>query len=377
MAERIRIALLMPGHWSALMGGAQYQAQQLVAALVASDQFEVAFLARNIAPGHRSTTYRLLPIENLLRRRQGHLYLDAPSIVAQLRQWRPRLIYQRVGCAYTGIAALCARWFGSRLVWQIAHDHELLPPHARSPVRRFDQQLLAYGIRRSDAIIAQTHDQARALRHYYQRDCRAILPNFHPLPTEQLLKQGVRRVLWIANLKRFKRPEIFIRLARELATLPVEFVMIGAMQGEGGWQADIVRAINTVPTLRWLGGCSQQQVNQLLASAHLLVNTSDAEGFSNTFIQAWLRQVPVVSLRVDPDQILQRGEVGYACGGNFDLLRERVRQLLIDTPLRQRLGQNAQQHALAQHGPAVAQRFVTLFAALSVESPQLSVIAPR
>ena len=32
-----------------------------------------------------------------------------------------------------------------------------------------------------------------------------------------------------------------------------------------------------------------------------LVNTSDYEGFSNTFIQAWMRRVPIASLHVDPD----------------------------------------------------------------------------
>ena len=49
---------------------------------------------------------------------------------------------------------------------------------------------------------------------------------------------------------------------------------------------------------------SQAEVNALLEHTDLLVNTSDYEGFSNTFIQAWMRRVPVVSLRVDPDRLL-------------------------------------------------------------------------
>ena len=68
--------------------------------------------------------------------------------------------------------------------------------------------------------------------------------------------------------------------------------------------------------LQYLGEVSQDEVNRRLREGHILVNTSRYEGFSNTFVQAWMRRVPVVSLTVDPDNILVRENIGF-CSGTF------------------------------------------------------------
>jgi glycosyltransferase involved in cell wall biosynthesis len=229
----------------------------------------------------------------------------------------------------------------------------------RNPVRSFlEKRSVEYGIRRADCIVTQTTDQATLLLRNYNRKADAIIPNFHPQPSEAIDKSGQRIVAWVAGIKPWKRPEVFIALAAALRDLAdVRFVMIGADATGGGerpWARALLERARSLPNVEYLGARSQAEVNQLLARAHVFVNTSRYEGFPNTFIQAWMREVPVVSLHVDPDRLLETQQVGIFCGGEEARLAQAVRNLLTDSALRSRYAEKARAYATARHSMANA-----------------------
>jgi glycosyltransferase involved in cell wall biosynthesis len=294
--------------------------------------------------------------------------MDGVWLYRALREIRPEVIYQRVACGYTGIAAHYARHNGARLIWHVAHDRDLMPQdkmmEGRNPVRRLlEKRSIEYGIRHAHRIIVQTESQAAQLALNYARRADAVVRNFHPEPREPLDKSGAARVLWIANVKPWKQPEVFIRLAAALRELAgVRFIMVGALDGKSGgaqWQRALVRSIEATPNLEHVGPKSQPEVNELLAQAHVFVNTSVEEGYPNTFIQAWLREVPVVSLNSNPDGVLEREGIGMHAQSEARLV-EAVKKLLNDRVLRDEYGARARRHAMLAHSFANALPLVRL-----------------
>jgi hypothetical protein len=128
-------------------------------------------------------------------------------------------------------------------------------------------------------IIAQAEEQRGRVEHYYARLDAIVVPNFIPAPTERIDKSGMKQVLWVANFKRWKRPEAFVGLAEKLRRLEnVRFMMIGKPSNDRQWLSSLRDRIANTKALTHLGEVSQDIVNEYLAKSHLFVNTSEVAG---------------------------------------------------------------------------------------------------
>jgi glycosyltransferase involved in cell wall biosynthesis len=208
-----------------------------------------------------------------------------------------------------GLLALFCRHFGKRFVFRSASDSDcdrsrLLVRYAR------DRWLYAYGLRRADAILVQSDSQARSLSRNYGLASRVagmlvetpVTASTHDLD-----------VLWVGNIRRVKRPDRVLWLA---ARLPhVAFHMVGgALPGEEALHAHVRNAAAACANLTFHGRLSYADAGNLYGRARLLLNTSDVEGFPNSYLQAWVRGVPVVTL-IDPDGVIGREGLGIAAQG--------------------------------------------------------------
>ena len=356
------------------MGGAQHQIKMLLETMRTLDRYDIHYLARRVPNVNELDGYHIHRIGAAGPAPRFGYAMDARHLYRLLRKLKPDVIYQRIGCAYTGIAAYYARRAGARLVWHASNDADMarsIRVRSRNPLReRFESYLLSYGIRHADRIVVQTERQAQLLQDHYGRRPDAVIANFHPDPVETSNICDPPRIVWVANFKRSKQPDIFLRLAASLRDLPgVRFIMIGAPaagSGDYAWNQSLMRQIAEAPNVDYLGKLTQEDVNAELARAYIFVNTSLYEGFPNTFIQAWLRAVPVVSLAVNPDDIFDRQTVGRFAGNEGDLAQI-VRQLIVDRPLRDQLARGAAAHAREFHSMENAQRLEQLIysAALS------------
>lgn len=204
------------------------------------------------------------------------------------------------------LALFCAR-MRRRCVFRTASDSDcdparLLVRHAR------DRGLYALGLRRCDAILVQSRAQGHALRRNYGLPSRmAGMLVERAAPAALAAKRDID-VLWVANVRALKRPDRLLEIARALPDARVHMVG-GALDGEQALFDAVEREAATLPNVRFHGRLSYGQARDLYARARLLVNTSDVEGFPNSYLQAWACGVPVVTL-IDPDGVIAEHGLG-------------------------------------------------------------------
>ena len=360
-----KICMVVPTHWSAQMGGSQYQAKCLVEALIQKKTCEIYYVTRNSKPRFQAEDgYKLIDISSSDYAKSYGFYFDFFKLMKALYAIQPDIIYQRVGGAYTGISAYYAKQKNCKMIWHIAHDNDVQPYYQQKLLRgkRFiDKKILEYGIRNATDIVAQTSDQADLLFQHYGKKARCIVKNFHPFLDEEIHKARAIKVIWVANLKKTKQPEFFVKLAQDIHQrgINANFVMIGKESGEMSWQHSFEKEVSSTPNLKYLGPKTIDEVNEILNTGHLFVNTSESEGFANTFIQSWFRRVPVISLNCNPENIFDKNNIGRH-GGNYQNMVEDVIELIKNNELRKKMGDDAKQYALTNHSMRNAEELVDI-----------------
>src|SRR5258706_6647707 len=134
-------------------------------------------------------------------------------------------------------------------------------------------------------------------------------------------------VLWVSNIRKVKRPDRILHLAERMPELKIHMVG-GSLTGEEALFHDVRDAAATKTNVVFHGRLSYWDANQLYDRAKVLVNTSDVEGFPNSYLQAWIRGVPVVTL-IDPDAVIEREGLGIAAKSP-DQIPDAIRRLLRD-----------------------------------------------
>lgn len=353
-SQRKKRLLLISQYFPVHTGGAEQQVYCL--ARHAQTTMDVHYLTvseGDIESRDPGVVISTLPRRKLLRRILGLCYvLDYSRVWHALQRIAPDLIYVREANAYLGIAARYALSSPCTLIWHIASARDVQRFALRSlrtlPFDYLDKRMIEYGIRHADCIFGQAQYQEDLLWRNYGRTCDLIVGNWHAAPAGPCRKGQSVKVVWVSNLKPLKKPEIFVDLAERLGTATAaQFLMIGR-PGPDRYQQRLEARIKQVKGLAYLGPQPNEEVNRILAESHIFVNTSDYEGFPNTFVQAWLHEVPVVSLHVDPDDLLARQGLGLHSGG-FDRLVQDTKCLIEDSALRTRLGRNARDYAVEHH----------------------------
>ncbi len=230
-----------------------------------------------------------------------------------------------------------------------------------------------YALSHASQVVAQTSHQRRHLALQLHRPVQQI---DNPFPLSYPPANGTRRsndrsirsphgpfVLWVGRADTFsKRADLCLAVARKLPAIP--FLLVMNPQQQNVYDALLrdlpinVRVVPRVPPVA---------MKEYFQQASLLLNTSQTEGFPNTFLEAASAGVPIVSWRVDPDGMLGRHGCGRVAGGCLTRVGQLVESLWRQPMLRDQIGRRARQYVRERHDrDASCARLATLLCEQSV-----------
>jgi glycosyltransferase involved in cell wall biosynthesis len=253
------------------------------------------------------------------------------------------LYYTSCAGMHVGLLAMFCRRHNKRFVFRCASDTDCDPQRLLIRYRR-DRWLYGYGLRRAGAILVQSRAQKHALGRNYRLASRVAGMLVEPAQSAPARDIDV---LWVSNLRRVKRPDRALDLA---ARLPRHhFHMVGGpLPGEQALYRETQTAAATRPIVTFQGRVAYHVAAALYARARVFVNTSDVEGFPNSYLQAWAHGVPVATL-IDPDGIIAREGLGIAAKSPARL-EGAARELLADPTAWRQASERCRAYMARAHG---------------------------
>jgi hypothetical protein len=317
-------------HWildereSRTSGGAELQVA-LLARELASMGHEVVIAAGDTGQSDGSVLQgvRIRNAGKFQTGRMGEMLGAVPRVFSVLREERPEWVVVMGWTAWLFLLWLLRPLLGYRLDFICALDSEINGAFMReNPVlgRFFD-----FAVQRADARHAITREQKEV---FEKRGLDATLYRYlvFPRKSDAAAAKDVD-FLWVSRCQPIKRPSLFLDLAEALPEF--RFEMVCPAENRALWKEISARA-KQISNLSFIESVPYHEIQGRYDAARVFVNTSEWEGWPNSFIQAGLGRTALLSLDVNPDGIFERFGLGRFAGGDFERLKSEARGMMRD-----------------------------------------------
>jgi glycosyltransferase involved in cell wall biosynthesis len=262
----------------------------------------------------------VIPIASQRHRRKEVRRLSAYAAVARaVLAVRTHVLVQRNAAVETGLLALLAPVGGFRFAYSSANvidfDFGSLEP---SPTK---VRLFELGVRRADVVIVQTTEQVELCTSKFRRGGTLIRSIAEPAAPTAVDPEAF---LWVGRLAQYKRPEVFVELARRVPEARFRMVALRSSHEPPEVTRMLEDARRELPNLEVLPSRPRAELGELIAAAVAVVNTSEYEGMSNVILEGWVRGVPAIAFTHDPDGLIERHGLGVCAHGSEEALLEAV-----------------------------------------------------
>ncbi len=306
-------------------GGAELQMYLWAKSLANYPEFEVLFLIEN----HNQK--KISPVENIkligtirLKRQENIItkLFKSIKLFFQLIAIKPDIITATNANALTGIIALYTKTFKKKFIYRTSSLIDVNKNYIDK--NGFSGKLYKFGLLNASKVITQNEEHRILLKKNHNINAFVLKNSFEIIPQNLPEK---KHILWVSRFAEMKNPYLFLDLAKQIPEQKFVMICPYTVSVKKNWE-NLKKQANDISNLTFIEKVPFVEIQEYFNKAVLFVNTSDFEGFPNTFLQAAQAKTPVVSLNVNPDNFITEYNCGIFAGGNFDFLVCEIKKLL-------------------------------------------------
>lgn len=326
---------------TATFGGAEVDLYLISTELAKDGDYLVSFIVGDFGQP-KITKYNNVEIYSSYKADENKLIQIIKLILVIIRV-KSDVYFQEGASGGTGVISFVCKILKRKFIYRTASDIDCNGRFIEE--NRIEGLLYLWGIRNAVKVITQNQNNASELVNTH--GVSSVVIKNASVISNHMFNHKKNIILWVGRSESLKQPEIFFRIAQQLPQH--QFVMIAPQANYNNVDVQALFQRYHLNNFEYLKRVPFDVIDDFFERAEVLINTSQYEGFPNTFVQAAKSSTAIFSLSVDPDGFIKSTNSGFVANGDENLLIQTLKNVLNDRKKLSDMQSNAFRYAKNEH----------------------------
>ena len=229
-----------------------------------------------------------------------------------VKNFKPDCIIQECSGSATCYISIIAKIFNIPFIYRVANDMEV-DDRLKKRINIIRRVFFKYGLKISSTILCQNSYQYEKMRRkYLSKNIYKIYNPYYQYKNLININSLKDRhyIAWLGVFQYQKNLPALLRIASKFNNINFQIAGVSCKNLDNETD-NALEGLKKLKNVKFVGYIKRTEVISFLSNAYALLNTSRYEGFSNTFLETLAVGTPIISLGVDPDNILSKHDLGF------------------------------------------------------------------
>lgn len=325
-------------------GGAELQMFLLAEYISKQKKHKTCFFIGNYGkkPKHKDINL-ISTIKNIQKENFFSKIFNGLRYLLQLIKEKPDIIFCTNANAFVGINSFYAKIFKKKSIFRTSHQIDVDKTYIKQ--NGLSGKIYKYGLKNAHIVVTQNESHKKLLKKNHNIDAKVLKNAFI---IKKITKKNSNYVFWVGRFEKWKQPELFLKIAKHFPNNKFVMVCPYTKSRKKEWEV-LKQKVSVISNLQLIEKIAFNKIQTFFNNASLFINTSEYEGFPNTFLQAAQGKTPIISLNVNPDDFITKYNCGIFANGNFNNLLKSTEVLIKNKTQQAKMGENLYAYLKSNH----------------------------